>query len=82
MAIFHVRDYPPYSFGFESFDGNMKPKPEPPCLDPDGHMFEEQSFILLSYPPQHVWHCIHDNCGVVRHVAEPLPELRRSRDPR
>lgn len=75
-----MREDPKYGFGFQGFNGNLNPKCEPACTNPEGHMFEEQASMLLSYPRQHVWVCIH--CPVVRHVAEKLPEPRRSRDPR
>ena len=81
--IIHISDDPPYSFGFESFRGDaVTPVPEPACTRADGHLFERQPVVLLSYPRQHVWSCIREGCSVVRHVSERVPEPERQRDPR
>lgn len=78
--VFHVRDYPPYSFGFEYYKaGTYLPTHEvQPCSDPRGHLWEEGSTVLLSYPRQHPLTCVH--CGETTTRTEPIPQPKRYTD--
>jgi len=67
----YISGYPEYKFGFSL---NPPTVEEKPCPHPDGHLWERQNYQLLSNPPQNVYCCVREGCGVVRHVLQHRPK--------
>lgn len=66
-------------FGFTGFalDGEKAPEVlESPCLHPEGHLWQQAPYQLLSNPPQNVYSCVREGCGAVRHVLQRRPQRK------
>jgi hypothetical protein len=70
-------------FGFEGFRSGDRLKSAEelkPCTHPDGHLWEKSMVVLLSNPPQNVYHCVREGCGQTRNVLQRRPKPRLLRD--
>ena len=70
----------PFGFGFEGWKDpkDWKPREIKPCTHPDGHLWEEESTVLLSYPPQYPLTCV--RCGETTMRTESVPKPKRYTD--
>ncbi len=74
-----------YDFGFTGFDTHHDKPEERICPHPEGHLWQQQPYQLLSNPPQNVYYCVRDGCNAVRNVMQhrsPRPLIPDSKLPR
>lgn len=65
-----------FHFGFTEFGEEAIEVAKLPCSHPDGHLWAQAGYQLLSNPPQNVYSCVREGCGVVRHTLQRKPPRR------